>query len=213
MRQLSRHLVAIASLLLLAVPAMADGDAMTRILKQTPTPQHFSFCWGGTCAGIEEVSLTDEEWREVRKLFDPAPENAEAERDILRQAIGLLERIVGAKTGTALDRAGTYGNSAYPGQLDCNDEATNSSSYTRMMINDGLIHFHEVLDTATRGGFLIFGRHSSAVIAEKSSGEKYALDSWFYDNGEPAVILPVRTWLGGWEPSEPEGPNTSVASY
>lgn len=173
---------------------------MTRVLKETPMPHDFSFCWGGTCAEVSRVSLAEEEWQQVRELFTPPPPDAESERAVLRQAIGLLERLVGPKTGTAGDRAGTFGNSAWPGQLDCNDEATNTTTYLRMMLSDGLIRFHAVLDTTTRGGFLIFGRHSSAVIVERASTRKFAVDSWFYDNGQPAVILPLEVWSGGWRP-------------
>lgn len=173
---------------------------MTRVLQETPTRQDFHFCWGGTCAEVLRVGLSAQEWRQVRQLFEPLPETAQAERVVISQAIGLLESIVGPKTGTAGDRAGTFGNSAWPGQLDCNDEATNSTTYLRLMIADGLVRFHRVMDTTTRGGFLIFGRHSSAVIQELESGQKFAVDSWFYDNGQPAVILPLETWLGGWKP-------------
>lgn len=192
----------LAALVLLLLPLMTEADAndMTRILHETPTPQSFHFCWGGTCAGIETVSLSDAEWDRVRALFAPLPADAEAERETIRQAIGLLETIVGPKTGTSGDRAGTFGNSAYPGQLDCNDEATNSTNYMRMMQADGLLRFHDILDTKTRGGFLFFGRHSTAVITEKGSSRKFAVDSWFYDNGVPATILPLDTWLAGWKP-------------
>jgi hypothetical protein len=192
----------LCSLLLLPLAVLADGQAMTQVLQQTPTPRMFSFCWGGTCAEVLQTSLTEEEWEQVRSRFDPAPQHAEAEREVIRHAIGLLENLVGLKTGTAGDHAGTFGNSAYPGQLDCNDEATNTTSYLRMMVADGLIQFHDVLDTTTRGGFLIFGRHSSAVIAEKATGSRFTVDSWFYDNGEPAVVLPLRVWNNGWKPAE-----------
>jgi hypothetical protein len=137
----------------------------------------------------------------VRALFEPPPQNAEQERETLRQAIGLMERIVGPKTGTDTDKAGTFGNSAYPGQLDCNDEATNSTTYMRLMAANGLLRFHHIEDTKTRGGFLIFGRHSTAAISETASGKLYAVDSWFYDNGNPAVVLPLETWQAGWRPS------------
>lgn len=190
----------LASLLFFPLIVGADANDMTRILKETPTPQHFHFCWGGTCAAIEQVALTEEEWSQVRALFNPLPRDAAAERETLQNAIGLLESIVGPKTGTAGDRAGTFGNWEWPGQLDCNDEATNSSSYLRMMQADGLMRFHEVLDTKTRGGFLIFGRHSTAVIGEKGSGKRYAVDSWFYDNGKPASILLLDIWQAGWKP-------------
>lgn len=187
------------SLLMLPLAAFADANDMTRILRETPTPQSFHFCWGGTCAAIATVSLTDAEWAQVRALFNPLPRDAEDERATLRNAIGLLETIVGGKTGTSTDRAGTFGNSGWPGQLDCNDEATNSTNYLRMIKADGLMQFHEVLDTKTRG-FLIFGRHSTAVITEINSGQKFAVDSWFYDNGKPAAILPLDIWQAGWKP-------------
>lgn len=192
----------IVSFALLACPiaSVADADTMTRVLKETPTIQRFSFCWGGTCAAVEQVGVTEEEWSHVRALFDPQPADAAAEREAIRNAIGLLESIVGPKTGTAGDRAGTFGNAAWPGQLDCNDEATNSTSYMRLMRAGGLIRFHEILDTKTRGGFLIFGRHSTAVIAETGTTKRFAVDSWFYDNGKPATILPLDTWQAGWKP-------------
>jgi hypothetical protein len=189
------------SLLLVPLLASADATVMTRVLAETPTPRNFSFCWGGTCTEVVKVSFTESEWAQVRDLFHEAsPANATAERETIRQAIGLMERIVGPKTGTAGDRAGTYGNSNHPGQLDCNDEATNSTDYLRMFVADGLVRFHQVLDTTTRG-FLIFARHSTAVIAEKADGKKFVVDSWFHDNGEPAEILPLEVWQDGWQPT------------
>lgn len=188
-------------LLAYAGAAVADAETMTRILRETPFPDEFSFCWGGTCAAVETVSLSNEEWAKVHAVFNPLPENAAEERFRMALAVGLLENLVGPKTGTAGDRAGTYGNSAWPGQLDCNDEATNTTSYIRMMAAEGLIRFHEIQDTAVRG-FLFFSRHSTAVIRERDSGVKYAVDSWFYDNGKPPVILPLAEWLNGWRPPQ-----------
>ncbi|GBG15511.1 uncharacterized protein NMK_3119 [Novimethylophilus kurashikiensis] len=189
------------SLLLLPCCAWADGPTMTRVLQSPASIEKFLFCDGGTCAEVQTVHLTKDEWQEVRDLFDPQPETAEQEREVLRDAIGLMERIVGPKTGTDDDRGGTFGNSEYPGQLDCNDEATNSTTYMRLMAADGLLRFHRIADTKTRGGFLFFGRHSAAVISEIATGKFYAVDSWFYDNGYPAEILPLEQWRSGWRPA------------
>ncbi len=184
-----------------ATDVLADATVMSQVLLQTPFPDEFSFCWGGTCAAVETVSLNNEEWGKVHEVFDPLPDTAGEEHFRIALAVGLLERLVGPKTGTEGDRAGTYGNSAYPGQLDCNDEATNTTSYIRMMLAAGLIRFHEIQDTAVRG-FLLFSRHSTAVIQEHDSGTKYAVDSWFYDNGKPPAILPLSEWLNGWRPPQ-----------
>lgn len=189
------------SLLLLPALAWADAPTMTQVLQAEARIGKFQFCNGGTCADVKTVGLSDAEWQQVRELFDPLPQTAEQEREALRQAIGLMERIVGPKTGTATDRGGTFGNSAYPGQLDCNDEASNSTTYMRLMLGDGLLRFHHIEDTKTRGGFLIFGRHSTAAIREIASGKLYAVDSWFFDNGVPAEVLPLETWQNGWRPA------------
>lgn len=188
------------SCLLLPMLAHADAPAMTRVLQEVPRIEKFLFCNGGTCADVKTVSLAEDEWQPVADLFEEAPQDAEEERTVIAQAIGLMESIVGPKTGTDTDRAGTFGNSAYPGQLDCNDEATNSTTYLRLMAQHDLLRFHKIEDTTTRGGFLIFGRHSTAVIRDLEDDEKYAVDSWFYDNGKPAVVLPLHVWLGGWRP-------------
>ena len=180
--------------------AHADGEALTRVLHQYPTLPGFDMCYGGGCAVVEEVSLSDEEWALVNDEFDPLPENAEQERNAIANAIGAMERIVGAKTGTDTDRGGTFGNSAYPGQLDCNDESVNATTYMKLMLQSGLIQFHEVLDTKTRNFFFNGWPHTTAVIRDKQSGQLYAVDSWFYDNGVPAVILPLEVWQNGWRP-------------
>ncbi len=188
------------SLLLWPMLAHADAPAMTRVLQETPRIEKFLFCDGGTCAEVKTVSLIEDEWQQVAELFEDPPQNAEEERQVIVLAIGRMEAIVGPKTGTATDKGGTFGNSAYPGQLDCNDEATNSTNYMRLMAQRDLLRFHKIEDTTTRGGFLIFGRHSTAVIRDAESQKAYAVDSWFYDNGQPAVVLPLDLWLNGWKP-------------
>ncbi len=190
------------SLLLLPCLALADAPTMTRVLQEVPRIEKFLFCNGGTCADVKTVHLDDSEWQEVLDLFEESPQNAEEERERIAQAIGLMESIVGPKTGTDTDKGGTFGNSAYPGQLDCNDEATNSTTYMRLMAQFDLLKFHRIEDTKTRGGVLIFGRHSTAAITDVATGKMYAVDSWFYDNGKPAVILPMDVWLGGWKPKD-----------
>jgi hypothetical protein len=181
--------------------AYADSEMTSRVLRQKPTLDAFDMCHGGGCAEVERVSLSDEEWALVNDEFNPLPENAEEERNAIANAIGAMERIVGAKTGTDTDRGGTFGNSAYPGQLDCNDESVNSTTYMKLMLQAGLIQFHEVLDTKTRNFFFNGWPHTTAVIRDKQNGQLYAVDSWFYDNGVPAVILPLEVWQSGWRPS------------
>lgn len=178
---------------------------INHIYRQAPALHGFDICTGGGCAEPMRVSLTDDEWQDIVRVFLTTEETvapAELEREHIAQAIGVFESIVGTKTSTATDRAGTFGNSDYPGQLDCNDEAINSTTYMRLMQQNGLVKLHEVQDTRTRNFFFTGWPHSTAVIRELSTGERYAVDSWFYDNGFPATIVPFAVWKSGYIPED-----------
>jgi hypothetical protein len=44
---------------------------------------------------------------------------------------------------------------------------------------------------------LIFNVHWSAVIRERRIGRRFAVDSWFLDNGHPPFVQPLEDWLSG----------------
>ena len=46
-----------------------------------------------------------------------------------------------------------------------------------------------------------FGPHQTAVIIDRATGERFAVDTWFYDNGEPAEVIPMDDWFYGWHPN------------
>lgn len=192
------------SCLMLPLQLQAALADITRIYKQTPTLAAFDICTGGGCAEIKHTFITDSEWKTISAIFADSGQAVDAvsERKHIADAIGALEKIVGIKTATDTDRAGTFDNSSYPGQLDCNDEAINSTTYMRLMQQHGLIKLHAVEDMRTRSYFLFGWPHSTAVIHELASGERYAVDSWFYDNGAPATIVPFAVWKSGYFPAD-----------
>mgnify|MGYP006950043666 CR=1 FL=1 len=52
-------------------------------------------------------------------------------------------------------------------------------------------------------GFIIFGwPHTTAVVEEVASGERWAVDSWFHDNGVAPEILELPRWKAGWSPDD-----------
>lgn len=203
MRQLLSRL-SYGIFLTLSINVHAAIVDITRIYQQVPVLSGFDVCTGGGCAEIKHVSLNYEEWQRVAVIFSGVSplSKAKHERNLIAEAIGELEKIIGAKTGTATDRAGTFGNSSYLGQLDCNDEAINSTTYMRLMRQNGLIKLHEVEDMRTRNFFFSGWPHSTAVIHEITSGDRYAVDSWFYDNGFPATIVPFALWKSGYIPPD-----------
>lgn len=47
---------------------------------------------------------------------------------------------------------------------------------------------------------LVIGE-TGKVDGEDRPGQRYVVDSWFVDNGEPAVVLPLAEWLNGGGPN------------
>ena len=186
----------------MGTPAHADLSDIYRIYHTKPSLAAFEICQGGGCVQSDILQLTEAEWGNVVQIFSPLPANAEAEREAISKAIGALEDMVGTKIGTTADRAGTFNNSDYLHQQDCNDEAINSTTYMRLMQQAGLIRFHEILDTRTRKFFFTGWPHSTAAIREQATKAEYAVDSWFYDNGFPATVLPMATWKDGYIPTD-----------
>ncbi|MET0092598.1 MAG: hypothetical protein ABW120_03625, partial [Sedimenticola sp.] len=77
--------------------------------------------------------------------------------------------------------------------LDCIAESLNTTTYLKLMEDDGLLQWHQVLERKKRSiGF--FAVHWTAVIREKTSRQKYAVDSWFLENGKPPVIQTIEEW-------------------
>lgn len=191
---------------LISCNANAAISDISKIYHEVPTLEGLDVCFGGGCAEVRHVSISSLEWAQVVEIFasktDDEKDGADLERKMIADAIGKLEIIVGAKIGTLGDRAGTFKNSKYPGQLDCNDEAINTTTYIHLMQSYGLIKLHDVEDTRTRNFFFNGWPHSTAVIHERASGEQFAVDSWFYDNGVPATIVPFKLWKSGYIPAD-----------
>ncbi len=179
---------------------------INRIYHQMPTHSQFEVCQGGGCYEVDKISLSEAEWLLVKKIFSPLANNAAEERIKIALAIGVLEEIVGKKIGTADDQAGTFDSTNAKGQQDCNDEAINSTTYMRLLQQSGHLKFHEIEDTRTRNFFFTGWPHTTAVIREiktgAKEGERFAVDSWFYDNGHAATIVPFVQWKANYKPDD-----------
>lgn len=182
--------------------ALAEFDDIRRIYRQTPSLDQFEVCQNGGCAKLSSLNLNSTDWQPIEALFSQPLQNAQQERDKLAKAIGMLEEIVGQRTGTSEDRAGTFDNSAYTGQQDCNDEAINTTTYMRLLQQAGHLVLHTIEDMRTRNFFFSGWPHTTAVIREIKTGERFAVDSWFYDNGHPAVIVPFKVWKANYQPAD-----------
>lgn len=164
------------------------------------SPDRFGVCMGYGCAEIHMTGLSAAEWAAVREIFG-SPGDAAAERAAIARAIGLMERLVGPRTGSDGDLPGAaIVNFRRRGQMDCIDEAFNTTSYLRFLARDGLLRHHAVGLPVRRGSFIDRWPHNAATITEEGEGVTHVVDSWFHGNGVPPEILPLERWMAGWSP-------------
>jgi hypothetical protein len=179
---------------------MADGQVTARYVR-VPRPERFSLCHGHTCHVIAEVNLPQAEWNVIRGIFVSPAHDPAAERDQIARAVAALETIVGELAGTGSDRGLNFPGLGLPAQMDCVDEATNTSAYLLMLQNDGLLRWHRAGPRVSRGILQLKAPHFTATVVEQRTGTAFAVDSWFEDNGHPPHIVPLDDWLRGWSPN------------
>jgi hypothetical protein len=160
-----------------------------------PAPKPFYSCTDYHCDEGKMVSLSTQQWSQVQAFFASARSPAE-ERQQIRKAIALLEVQVGGITGTSRDLAKNVSGAGQPGQLDCISESKNTTTYLRLLSSDGLLQWHTVEERKLRHPWIV-DLHWTAVIRDKSTDQRYAVDSWFLDNGQPPYIQPLDQWLSG----------------
>ena len=84
-----------------------------------------------------------------------------------------------------------------PTQQDCVDEATNTTSYLLVLERNGLMKHHTVGTPFSKENLLrgVAGwPHWTAVLKENASGQKWAVDSWIYANGENPAVVETEKW-------------------
>jgi len=158
-------------------------------------PPAFFSCTSYHCKSGQRVQLDSPQWRAVSELFGNV-DSPTQERQQLRQAIALLERETGAITGTWRDLGGNVAGAGQPGQLDCIAESKNTTTYLQLISDAGLLKWHVVEDRQKRNP-LIFNVHWAAIIRDTRDDRRYAVDSWFLDNGEPPYVQPLEDWKSG----------------
>lgn len=167
-----------------------------------PTPERYSVCFDHSCTSIVTDSLSQDEWRLATAALQTPVLSAGDERLAIARSIAVFEDIVGRHTGTYRDKGRNLPGFGQPGQLDCIDESTNTTTYLRLLERGGLLRHHRVLERSTRFGLFVGMPHTTAVIEETASGDRYAVDSWFLDNGQPPYIARLEVWKAGGAPDD-----------
>lgn len=178
----------------------APGDFFALYgLPEAPARERAVMCHGYGCQHRTPVDLGPV-WGEVAALF-AAPLTPAGERGAMARAVALAETAAGPVLGTADDPGGVL-NAAWsgnPAYQDCVDEAANTTTLLVLIEDAGLLRHHAVKAPSIRGMFLD-GRwqHYAAVVAQRADGARFVVDSWFRDNGRPAVVMDFDSWYRGY---------------
>ncbi len=192
---------------LLLTASVSAGEAYDQLYRRYDIPRELTrsqvpVCYHHGCASVARITLDDDLWRRVSRHFAPPAAQADVEREQIRRAIAEMEQISGELVGTAHDRAGDLaGIGTLAPQLDCIDESTNTTVYLTLFDQAELLRWHTIEPVAHRG-YLFFGGwpHYTAMVRDKTTGQRWVIDSWFRDNGEPPDVLELETWKDGWKP-------------
>jgi hypothetical protein len=162
-------------------------------------------CYNYGCIAEAKVRYSDQQLLKLRELLGVARSAAE-EREKLSLAIGWMLGWAGQQTPIAADRGGNHADDGVYGRMDCIDHSTTTTRLLLLLESRGWLHFHRVVEPARRVLYL-FDLHYSAqveavdALASTADGAaepaRYVVDSWFRDNGRPAVVMALPDWLDG----------------
>ncbi len=178
-----------------AVVDPAENNLLNSFAMPNPTPGDFFACYGYGCKYKARIALTEKEWRDIQGEFDPAPDDASAERRQVAAAVARFERLVGRRTGTLVHQQDSRLNLGDPTQLDCVDDSVNTWTYLTMLAHAGFLRYHAVAGLAHRGTLLTLDFSNTAVLVEKDNGERFAIDPWLGDAGVPPPVMPLDLWF------------------
>jgi hypothetical protein len=163
--------------------------------------ERVTVCFNYGCLTQAEVVYSD---AQLRDLGLAEAKDAAQEREKIGAAVGRLLGWAGSQSPIFADRGGNFADQGVYGRMDCIDHSTTTTRLLRMVERRGLLHFHRVLEPALRRRFLIFDHLSAAIeeiAAVPPAGPQFAVDSWFFDNGQPAAVMPLAQWRSGESPN------------
>jgi hypothetical protein len=159
---------------------------------QAQAAPYFVQCYDFGCKTTRELHYETTKWEQISAIFASGIVDSAAEKQAIRRAVAMMERFSGELTDTRYDKGGNYPGSDLPGQMDCIDESTNTYQYLSALQELDLMKWHRV-DIKQRR-IVWFATHWTATIREVDSDERFAVDSWYRDNGEMPYIQPIDDW-------------------
>jgi hypothetical protein len=158
-------------------------------------PVALTICHEYGCKMQEKITFDEEIFVKVGEILATA-DDAVSERYAISAAVARLYVEAGKQTPIWRDRGGDT-NDEGEGSMDCIDHAANTTTFLKLLEGHGLLRFHSVGAPLKRG---IVAEHWAAQIVEQKSQAVYAVDSWYYDFGMPAIVMGLSDWRAGHRP-------------
>ncbi len=189
---------------------------------EPPKANRITVCHAYTCKMQTPYTFSRQDIAEISAVMRKIKRNdtPAEERRAIAYAIANIEVKVGKKLGIK-DRAGMqFSASGDPEQLDCVDVATNTTSYLLVMKANGLITHHTVEGTMSKENLakgivqlnpVKYWPHWSAVLKDTTTGQKWAVDRWPFDQGENPAVQKIEEWYIPDDGSDPKKPQSTQA--
>ncbi|MEC9367899.1 MAG: hypothetical protein VX871_04330 [Pseudomonadota bacterium] len=199
----------VAAALLAGCNNLADGPPESRLANYgaAPPSEHaVTVCHAYGCQRKTKVVFNGADVAAISALMQKTKkaDTPEEERRAVAYAVGWMETKSGEIIGTKSDRPGMdFRASGDPSQQDCVDEAMTTTGYLMFLYQRGLIKHHTVggpvqkgkmLRGALEGNPVKYWPHWTAILKENSNGQRWAVDSWIYENGENPAVVKVEEW-------------------
>jgi len=184
----------------LGVAAQLDPTVLAMFSETSlalPTVNRVIICHGFGCARRTTLALTAADRAKLTQLMVSGRKSAVSERLALANAMVWFDRRFGPLAGTTrhIARAGAS-QSGDPGQLDCVDTSRNTTSLFIVLEDLKLLRHHTIAGPESRG-FFLNGQvpHTTAVLAERVGGKKWAIDPWTRAYGQLPEVMPLDQWV------------------
>ncbi len=157
-----------------------------------------TLCYNYGCSATAQVSFSEAQLAPLQQALAAAGDAA-AERAAISAVIGRMYAIAGEQTPVWRDKGGNFADAGEDGQMDCIDHSSNTYAFLSLLEVHGWLRFHQVLEPVRRTRFIV-AVHWAARVRDKATQQAYAVDSWYVDNGRPALVIPVDDWYRGRVP-------------
>ncbi len=159
-----------------------------------PVGDTLAYCHGFGCEFKTAIRMGEAEYGALAAIFARHRGGPDDERRAVDLADQWWENIAAPQLGGPPDKRGSeLGDAHKPGQTDCLDEATNTTTLLVYLERKGLLRHHHVKRPESRGAFLY--AHATAVMTDKTTGIDWVADSWMRDSGDPIDVMTLEEWF------------------